>query len=245
MEYMKVWTSFLDIVEPLSDDELGRLFRMMMIYTFTGEEPPKFDGNERYLWPVAKQQIDLAASKVEKMRENGLKGGRPANNQNQTKPNESKEKQIKPNESKEKQTETNERLNVKDNVYIKDKENKKETSYFFDRFWNAYPRHVNKPGAMKAFDKAKIDGELLDMILKAIERQKASNQWTKDNGQFIPHPATWLNQRRWEDETPIIKSEGKTLPAQDFPQRDYKNVNDELMDSTAKEVEEFLAKEVG
>ena len=235
MEYMKVWTSFLDIVEPLSDDELGRLFRMMMIYTSTGQEPAKFAGNERYLWPTAKQQIDLAASKVEKLRENGLKGGRPA----------SKDNQFEPNESKEKQTKTNERLNVKDNVYIKDKENKKETSYFFDRFWSAYPRHVNKQGAMKAFDKAKIDGDLLDVILKAIEKQKASDQWTKDNGQFIPHPATWLNQKRWEDETPIVKSEGRTLPAQDFPQRNYKNVNDELMNSTAKEVEEFLAKEVG
>jgi len=34
----------------------------------------------------------------------------------------------------------------------------------------------------------------------AIERQKSSRQWTKDDGQYIPNPSTWLNQERWEDE---------------------------------------------
>jgi len=33
-----------------------------------------------------------------------------------------------------------------------------------------------------------------------VNAQKATEQWRKDNGQFIPHPQTWLNQRRWEDD---------------------------------------------
>ena len=37
-------------------------------------------------------------------------------------------------------------------------------------------------------------------LLDAVEAQKRSPQWTRDGGQFIPYPATWLNQRRWEDE---------------------------------------------
>ena len=37
-------------------------------------------------------------------------------------------------------------------------------------------------------------------MLSAIDTQKKSDQWKKDGGQFIPNPATWLNQRRWEDE---------------------------------------------
>ena len=36
--------------------------------------------------------------------------------------------------------------------------------------------------------------------MSAIEAQKKSPQWTKDGGQFIPHPATWLNGKRWEDQ---------------------------------------------
>ena len=39
-------------------------------------------------------------------------------------------------------------------------------------------------------------------MLSAIDTQKKSDQWKKDNGQFIPNPTTWLNQRRWEDELP-------------------------------------------
>jgi hypothetical protein len=43
---------------------------------------------------------------------------------------------------------------------------------------------------------------LVEHILLAIERQKTWDQWTKDSGQFIPHPATWLSQGRWDDEPP-------------------------------------------
>ena len=72
----------------------------------------------------------------------------------------------------------------------------------FDLFWSAYPRHTAKDAARKAFDKLNPSAELMTTILDAISRQKTSVQWTKDGGQFIPHPATWLNQHRWEDELP-------------------------------------------
>ena len=44
----------------------------------------------------------------------------------------------------------------------------------------------------------------LEVLLTAIEKQKESAQWSKDNGQFIPHPTTWLNGRRWEDEVSVF-----------------------------------------
>ena len=40
----------------------------------------------------------------------------------------------------------------------------------------------------------------LDVVLLAVEKQKKSKQWQADQGQYIPHPATWLNQGRWDDE---------------------------------------------
>ena len=67
----------------------------------------------------------------------------------------------------------------------------------FDSFWNAYPKKVGKEAARKAFAKVKVDTSVL---IRAIEQQKNSAQWTKDGGQYIPNPATWLNQGRWEDE---------------------------------------------
>ena len=109
----------------------------------------------------------------------------------------------------------------------------------FERFWTVYPRHVNKQGAKKAFEKLKPDEELLQKMIAAIEKQIESEQWTKDNGQYIPHPQTWLNGRRWEDELPRAKV--RVLPAQDFSQRDYSGVQDELNANLAKEMAAFKA----
>jgi hypothetical protein len=70
----------------------------------------------------------------------------------------------------------------------------------FLQFWTAYPRRVAKKTALRAWNKLAPDEALRDRILTAIEEHKRSPQWRKDGGQFIPHPATWLNQRRWEDD---------------------------------------------
>ena len=70
----------------------------------------------------------------------------------------------------------------------------------FDRFWGAYPRKVSKADARKAFAKLNPDTELVEDMLRALDWQKRLPEWTKDGGQFIPYPATWLNARRWEDE---------------------------------------------
>ena len=99
MKYLKVWTSFREVIEPLQDAEKGRLFDMMLLYAEEGTDPGNFAGNERFVWPAAKQIIDLTAEKAEKLRQNGLKGGRPVTKENQTEANESKNNQSEPNES--------------------------------------------------------------------------------------------------------------------------------------------------
>jgi hypothetical protein len=75
-----------------------------------------------------------------------------------------------------------------------------EQNALFARFWFAYPKKKNKGIAEKAFRKLRPDETLLKTLLKAIEIQKRSQSWTKDNGQFIPYPASWLNAKAWEDE---------------------------------------------
>ena len=67
----------------------------------------------------------------------------------------------------------------------------------FQKFWSAYPKKVGKQTAKKAFQKADVP---MDVLLTALDQQKQLAQWKKDGGQYIPNPATWLNQRRWEDE---------------------------------------------
>lgn len=109
---------------------------------------------------------------------------------------------------------------------------------FFDRFWAAYPRKEDKQKARKAFERLKPDEGLLVTMLAGIERQKKSAQWVKDGGQFIPHPTTWLNGCRWEDETPAAHT-GKTVSAQQYTQREYTEeellaVNDDLLEDARK-----------
>lgn len=76
------------------------------------------------------------------------------------------------------------------------------TDTLFDAFWKAYPSKVGKDAARKAFAKRKFDEKTFAQVLQALELHKVSERWTKDNGQYIPNPATWLNQGRWEDEMP-------------------------------------------
>lgn len=65
----------------------------------------------------------------------------------------------------------------------------------FESFWSAYPKKVGRPAAVKAFRAAKLNGHLPE-VLADVEAKAASPAWTKDGGQFVPHPATYLNQRR-------------------------------------------------
>lgn len=70
----------------------------------------------------------------------------------------------------------------------------------FDVFYTAYPKHKAKDSAIKAWKKLNPDASLLQTILQALEVAKDTDSWKKDNGTYIPLPATWLNGKRWEDE---------------------------------------------
>lgn len=70
----------------------------------------------------------------------------------------------------------------------------------FDEFWAAYPKKVGKKAALASWKKVKPDTELFDKIMTAIGRAKATWQWQRENGRYIPNPKTWLNEGRWDDE---------------------------------------------
>lgn len=75
----------------------------------------------------------------------------------------------------------------------------------FEEFWGSYPRKTAKKDAWGAWSRAKGKPDI-ETILTALDHQKRSDQWKKDAGQFIPHPGTWLNQARWDDELPLSRS---------------------------------------
>ena len=70
----------------------------------------------------------------------------------------------------------------------------------FETFWTAYPLKKKKRDALKAWGQtAKIRPMLTDLLAK-LEALKGSREWTKDGGDFIPYPASWLRADGWEDE---------------------------------------------
>lgn len=69
----------------------------------------------------------------------------------------------------------------------------------FELFWAAYPRKVGKVACCRSWRRMKLD-DMLCKILDALAEHKRSKSWQKNGGEFIPHPTTWINQRRWEDE---------------------------------------------
>jgi hypothetical protein len=71
----------------------------------------------------------------------------------------------------------------------------------FESFWQAYPKKTGKGAARKAWEKARPD---IQQVQAALSWQVESEAWTKEHGQFIPNPATYINQERWTDEPPKI-----------------------------------------
>lgn len=89
-------------------------------------------------------------------------------------------------------------------IEIEEKKEKKKPKKValegFGTFWSLYPRKVAKEVAMRSWCKLNLDEETRVKLMKGLEDYKKTPQWKKDDGLYIPHPATWLNQKRWEDE---------------------------------------------
>ncbi len=79
MKYLKVFTDFQEDMAELEYDEIGRLFLAMLRYADTAELP-EFEGNERFVWPIAKRYIDMARAAYEKQ-VSSAKKARNANTQ--------------------------------------------------------------------------------------------------------------------------------------------------------------------
>lgn len=188
-------TDALESMKPLSDAECGRLVRALLEYRRSGKAP-ELRGNERMLFPTFRAKVDDALKeqqeKSRKYRENIRKRWDKADTivydcipLNTTVYNGISEKRKSPH------------------TPLKKKEIPPIVPHepdAFDAFWAEYPRKVSKVAARKAFAKADAP---LEVLLAALRAHKKTEQWTRDGGQYIPYPASWLNGRMWEDELEI------------------------------------------
>lgn len=87
----------------------------------------------------------------------------------------------------------------------------------FDEFWTVYPNKRDKSKACELWQKLAPDEALKKQIIAAVKQQAKSDEWTKDGGQFVPYPSTWLRRRRWEDEpaTPTVAESGDGVHSYD------------------------------
>ena len=76
----------------------------------------------------------------------------------------------------------------------------------FAEFWLVYPKKTGKAAALKVWKRLHPNADLCAKMRASIAKQAQSEQWQKSHGQFIPNPATWLNQGRWDDE-PVSTNE--------------------------------------
>lgn len=73
----------------------------------------------------------------------------------------------------------------------------------FDDFYKVYPKKVAKADARKAWEQTKSVRPDTQTIIDAVLKQCQTEQWMKNNGAFIPYPATWLRGERWDDEVEV------------------------------------------
>jgi len=78
----------------------------------------------------------------------------------------------------------------------------------FQAFWHAYPRRIGKGAARTAFKRALSFASSDDIIQGAIHYSKHCEEMGTEN-QYIPHPSTWLNGERWDDDLESEKKETK------------------------------------
>ena len=193
MIYFKVSTDLTEALEPFSYAERGRLFTAMLEYA-KSQTTEELCGNERFIWPMVKADIDRQQEAYDRKCETNRANGASRTQSHPVAANDSESQQIN------KINKANKERNKNNLVW----------DFGFDEFWQAYPKKTGKGEAKKAWSKIRPDAELLQQMLNAIACQSQSEQWRKDGGQFIPMPSTWLNQQRWEDEGVIVPAKPKS-----------------------------------
>lgn len=208
-EYAILPTKYLDLLAAYSDEEIGRIAKAIMIFRHTGQETA-FDGPEKYIMPSiyadqrraiekytakrvsAKSAAESRWKKRDASECESMRTDADASDAMRTMPykNKEKEKNNSPSESIPPIPPTRGRKKTTQELPDAD----------FDAFWALYPRKKSKGEAKKAWAQLKPSREIISAIMAKLPLLAASHDWTKEGGQYVPNPATWLRAEGWEDE---------------------------------------------
>lgn len=102
----------------------------------------------------------------------------------------------------------------------------------FESFWKLYPRKVSKSDALKSWNKINPDQQLMAKIYEGLTKYHASEDWAREAGKFIKHPATWLNHGCWNDDPKPASNVINLNRHSGFDQADYSDGLDAREDGT-------------
>jgi len=196
LEYFPCFFSYRKRIARLTNEEKGRLFDCLLEYAETGVKP-EIEGRESIAFDFIAEDIDRGKEayqqKCDKNRENAQnrwgsqkadasEGMRPYANVSEPMPTDAKHAKENQNQNQ------------------KQKPRKGYIDGRFTAFWDAYPKHVKKQDAEKAWLRLNPSEELTQTIINHVLKMRASPDWQKEQGKYIPYPASYLNGKRWEDE---------------------------------------------
>ena len=208
-EYAILPTKYLDLLAAYSDEEIGRIAKAIMIFRHTGQETA-FDGPEKYIMPSIyadqRRAIEKYAAKRESAKSaaesrwkkrdasecESIRTDADASDAMRTMPYKNKEKEKNNSPSESIPPNPPKRGRKKPTQELPDAD--------FDAFWALYPRKKSKGEAKKAWAQLKPSREIISAIMAKLPLLAASHDWTKEGGQYVPNPATWLRAEGWEDE---------------------------------------------
>ena len=81
----------------------------------------------------------------------------------------------------------------------------------FDVFWGKYPRKVNRKKALAVWKRNRCWNGDFGAIMAGLSAHLAADQWQRDGGRYIPHPASWLEGERWRDEIACPVQQGQKI----------------------------------
>ena len=182
----------------LSDADRLAYYDALFDYGFDGIEP-ELTGIPAAMFLLTKPNLDKSISKSEA----GAVGGT-------SKPEAKRKQTLSKTEANGNECASNKRIENREERIesippIPPTRGRKKTTQElpdadFDAFWALYPKKKSKGEAKKAWAQLKPSREIISAIMAKLPLLAASHDWTKEGGQYIPNPATWLRAEGWEDE---------------------------------------------
>lgn len=240
LAYIPVNSNYLEIFNALtSNDERSNLIIAILEYIYNNKTP-ELDGGPRVAFAAIKPDIDRAQENYDRKcaanAENGRKGGRPKNQsvmEEQGSSTEASEFSKKPKNpvgfSETQKTLIKYNLtNLTNGEKISPPISPQGESESFARFWEAYPRKINRSRAWRAWKELDPDNELEGTIMAAVREQSGSAQWKQEGGRFIPSPDKWLSDQRWKDKLPSAGLDNKSYDIGEIERLSHLRLPDEL-----------------